>query len=105
MRELEHRLLESTDRQPQGKAIWQASGLTWGPSPRFGCSGYIRLDIRYDEKEKKIYVLEINPNPDISEEGGLAREAKMGGLSYKDLILKIIDLALKRENQIKNKDN
>lgn len=64
----------------------------------FGCSGYIRLDIRYDEKEKKIYVLEINPNPDISEEGGLAREAKMGGLSYKDLILKIIDLALKREN-------
>jgi D-alanine-D-alanine ligase len=64
----------------------------------FGCSGYIRLDIRYDEKEKKIYVLEINPNPDISEEGGLAREAKIGGLSYKDLILKIIDLALKREN-------
>lgn len=63
----------------------------------FGCSGYIRVDIRYDEKEKKIYVLEINPNPDISEDGGLAREAKVAGLTYKDLILKIIDLGLKRE--------
>jgi len=63
----------------------------------FGCQGYARLDIRYDEKENKIYVLELNPNPDISEDGGLAREAKTAGISYENLILKIIDLALKKE--------
>jgi len=63
----------------------------------FGCRGYARVDIRYDENKKKIYVLEINPNPDISEDGGLAREAKVGGLSYDNLILKIIDLAFKKE--------
>ncbi|HOD96988.1 MAG: ATP-grasp domain-containing protein [Candidatus Paceibacterota bacterium] len=63
----------------------------------FGCQGYARLDVRYDEKEDKIYVLELNPNPDISEDGGLAREAKTGGMSYENLILKILDLALKKE--------
>lgn len=64
----------------------------------FGCSGYARLDIRYDEKENKIYVLEVNPNPDISEDGGLAREAKIAGITYEQLILKILDLAIKKEN-------
>lgn len=64
----------------------------------FGCSGYARIDIRYDEQNNKVYVLEVNPNPDISEDGGLAREAKVAGMSYEELILKIIDLALKKEN-------
>jgi len=49
-----------------------------------------------DEKEDKIYVLELNPNPDISEEGGLAREANIGGHLTK-FNLKIIDLALRKE--------
>lgn len=64
----------------------------------FGCRGYARIDLRYDEKEKKIYVLEVNPNPDISEDAGLARSAKAFGLSYKDLILKIVNFALEKKS-------
>lgn len=60
----------------------------------FGCRGYARIDFRYDNKNDKLYVLEVNPNPDISEDAGLARAAGTIGLSYKDLLLKLIDLAV-----------
>ena len=62
----------------------------------FGCRGYARIDFRYDEKEKKLYVLEINPNPDISEEFETAKAAFAAGMPYADLILKIIGFALER---------
>jgi len=62
----------------------------------FGCRGYARIDFRYDEKEKKLYVLEINPNPDISEEFETAKSAFAAGMTYADLVLKIIDFALER---------
>lgn len=62
----------------------------------FGCRGYARIDFRYDEKEKKLYVLEVNPNPDISEEFDIAKAAFAAGMTYTDLILKIIDFALEK---------
>jgi len=62
----------------------------------FGCRGYARVDFRYDEKEKKLYVLEINPNPDISEEFETAKAAFAAGMTYADLVLKIIGFALER---------
>lgn len=60
----------------------------------FGCGGYARIDFRYEEKENKLYVLEVNPNPDVSEDAGIAKAATAAGLSYRDLLLKIIDYAL-----------
>lgn len=62
----------------------------------FGCRGYARIDFRYDEKDKKLYVLEINPNPDISEDSGIVKAAAAVGMSYQDLLLKIINLALEK---------
>ena len=62
----------------------------------FGCRGYARIDFRYDEKDKKLYVLEINPNPDISEDGGIVKAAAAAGMSYRDLLLKIINLAFEK---------
>jgi D-alanine-D-alanine ligase len=62
----------------------------------FACHGYSRIDFRYDDKNNQIYVLEVNPNPDISADAGMARAALAAGLSYKDLLLKIIDLAIDR---------
>jgi D-alanine-D-alanine ligase len=59
----------------------------------FGCRGYARIDFRYDEKEKRLYVLEINPNPDISEEFETAKAAFAAGMTYADLVLKIIGFA------------
>jgi len=62
----------------------------------FGCRGYARIDFRYDEKVKKLYVLEINPNPDISEDFETAKAAIAANMTYADLILKIIGFALER---------
>jgi D-alanine-D-alanine ligase len=43
------------------------------------------------------YVIDVNPNCDLSDlAGGFSRAAKTGGLSYKDVILRLVSLALAR---------
>lgn len=55
-------------------------------------SGYARVDIRVDENEN-VYILEVNPNPNISHDDEFAMSAKHEGFSYTNLIKKIITLA------------
>lgn len=59
-----------------------------------GLSGYARMDMRVDDAGK-IYVLEVNPNPDISEADDFAQSAKKAGYSYGELLNKIIKLGTK----------
>lgn len=61
----------------------------------FGCSGYARLDLRQDDYGN-LYVLELNPNPDISPDTGAARQAYAAGISYSQLIDKIVEYAYER---------
>lgn len=58
-----------------------------------GCCGYARVDMRQGN-DGKIYVLEVNANPDISPDLGIARQAETRGISYAQLVEKIIWLAL-----------
>jgi D-alanine-D-alanine ligase len=60
------------------------------------CRGYIRVDFRLDEKENP-YILEINPNPDISPDAGFAAALNYRGISYE----KFVEFML--ENAILNK--
>lgn len=55
--------------------------------------GYGRVDLRVDAKGRA-WVLEVNPNPDISSDAGLANMARAKGWSYGDLVLAIVDAAL-----------
>ena len=56
-------------------------------------NGYARIDFRVTKKGE-IYVLEVNPNPDIGYGEEMADAAKFEGISYEQLLSKIIDLAL-----------
>ncbi len=58
-----------------------------------GCRGYARVDMR-QAGDGSIKVLEVNANPDITPELGIARQAAARGMAYTELIQKIIDLAL-----------
>ena len=60
----------------------------------FGLTGYARVDIRVDEAGEP-YVLEINVNPCIAPEVGLAAAAEEAGLTYVELIARIVDAALR----------
>ena len=60
-----------------------------------GGSGSGRVDMRIDESGRP-WVLEVNANADISADAGLARMAKVAGMSYDDLILAIVDVALSK---------
>ena len=57
---------------------------------------YGRVDVRVDAYEK-IFILEFNPNPDISRNAGFANAARAAGMSYENLIDHIIQQALGRK--------
>jgi D-alanine-D-alanine ligase len=56
-------------------------------------SGYARLDFRLSP-EGHFYLLEANPNPDISSNEDFAEAAKHCGVSYQALLQKILTLGL-----------
>ena len=56
-------------------------------------SGYARMDLRLKENGE-VYVIEANPNPNLSFGEDLAESAELVGMSYEDLLGKIISLGL-----------
>jgi D-alanine-D-alanine ligase len=66
------------------KRIWNDLGL----------KGYVRVDFRLDGTNKP-YVIDINLNPCISESGGFYAACLEDGLTYNDMIEKILEEALR----------
>ncbi len=59
-----------------------------------GSPPYARVDLRADG-DGLLHVLEVNPNPDLSPDAGMARQAQAAGLDYGELIAIILEIALK----------
>jgi D-alanine-D-alanine ligase len=61
----------------------------------FECRDYARVDMRIDG-EGKIYILEVNPNPDISPQSGMARVLDVQGIGYEGFVGLLLERALQR---------
>jgi D-alanine-D-alanine ligase len=77
--ELKHRIVNACKR------TYRALGL----------SGYARIDLRLKENGE-VFVIEANPNPEIAYMEDFADSAQAYGISYEDLIQRILSLGLTR---------
>jgi D-alanine-D-alanine ligase len=70
-------------------------GAARGAWHALGLRDYGRIDLRVDA-DNTPWVIDVNPNPDISPDAGVARAARIAGLSYPALIAQIADVAHRR---------
>jgi D-alanine-D-alanine ligase len=75
----------------------RAKDLAFRSFKVMGCRDYARVDMRLS-KDNKLYVLEVNPNPDITEGAGFMRSAHHAGMTYAQALKRIIKYALGRRN-------
>jgi D-alanine-D-alanine ligase len=61
-----------------------------------GLRDYARIDLRV-AADGTPYVIDVNPNCDLSDGAGVSRAASFGGLSYGDLIWRVCAAAMERE--------
>ena len=59
----------------------------------FGLAGYARVDFRVDGAGRP-WILEVNTNPCLSPDAGFAAAAARAGLSFDDVVLRILDHAV-----------
>ena len=76
-------LVENVERVARDS--WHALGLR----------DYGRIDLRVDTASVA-WVIDVNPNPDISPDAGVTRSAQIAGMSYPQLIAHIADVAFRR---------
>ncbi|MDH4070713.1 MAG: ATP-grasp domain-containing protein [Ignavibacteria bacterium] len=60
-----------------------------------GCRDYARLDLRLGE-HSHVYVLEVNPNPDLTESVSFMESAEEAGISFSQTLGRIVEYALER---------
>ena len=62
---------------------------------RLECKDYCRFDWRFD-LDGNPKLLEVNPNPDISDDAGFARSARSQGYTFSEIVGRIVESALER---------
>jgi D-alanine-D-alanine ligase len=62
------------------------------------CRDYARIDVRLTESGAP-FVLEVNPNPDLTESVSFMQSAERAGLSFSQTLRKIVEFALARGKQ------
>lgn len=63
-----------------------------------GLRDYGRVDLRLDARDEP-YVIDVNPNPDISPGAGFVLAAERAGLEYDDVVERIVNSARSRDHR------
>ncbi len=74
----------------------QIQAVTLAARAAVGSPPYARVDIRADAGGR-LHVLEVNPNPDLSPDAGMALQARAAGLEYAALIDGIVQMAVQEK--------
>jgi D-alanine-D-alanine ligase len=64
-----------------------------------GGEGYARVDMRIDSQGRP-WILEVNANPDIAPDAGLARMARVAGMDYAALISTVCEAGMRRQRRL-----
>ena len=86
------RILPVRVTSEQARAI---NALALGAWLAVGCRDYARVDLRMDARGR-VYILEVNPNPDISPEDGFAAALEAAKIPYEKFVAMMVDNALGR---------
>lgn len=73
----------------------EVTALAVRAAEALGLRGYARIDFRVDAHDRP-YVIDVNPNPDLSRDAGFALALERGGRRYEDGIRAIVDEACAR---------
>ena len=88
-----HEIAPVCPAQAPQELLDQMTRITLECARVFRLAGYARVDFRTDD-QGELYVLEVNPNPDISPDAGMTRAAAAAGVSHAGLVGEILRLGL-----------
>jgi len=89
----EHKIEVVVPKNLSGDFVADLSRLGKRIYKLLGMSGYARIDLRLTE-DNRIYILEVNANPDIGYGEELSMAAEEAGISYEQLLQKVVNLGL-----------
>jgi D-alanine-D-alanine ligase len=95
MHEAYHKTIPSCPADLPADKTEEAQQLALRATEALGTRDYARVDMRMNANGE-LFILEINPNPNLSEGTGIARSAEAAGIEFKDLLKEIVECALSR---------
>jgi D-alanine-D-alanine ligase len=77
-------------------ATARAQELALAAYATLGCAGFARVDLMLEETTGRLYLLEANAIPGLTDTSLLPLAAEAAGISFQDLIGRIVELAVAR---------
>ncbi len=95
LHEAYHKTIASCPADLPAETTARAQAIALRAANALEVRDYARVDMRLDAKGD-LYILEVNPNPNLSEGTGIARSAEADGMTFSALLGEIVESALAR---------